>query len=183
MRDGKNIMTPTNAIGNKESIFRELFTYRESVFLVCLGYTKSYSDAEELTQDIYVKAWEKLERINKDLSIKGWLLTITRNRCVDHFRREKVKRFFLESEKHGIESPICNDTPEIYIQLEEDKASLRECIRSLPEKLRSVFILREYGENSCEEVSDILSIKLGTVYSRLDRAKKKITKLMGKING
>ncbi len=183
MRDGKNIMTPTNAIGNKESLFKELFTYRESVFLVCLGYTKCYSDAEELTQDIYVKTWEKLDRINKEISIKGWLLTITRNRCVDHFRREKVKRFFLESEKHGIESPICNDTPEINIQLKEDKANLRECINSLSERLRSVFVLREYGGNSCEEISDILNIQLGTVYSRLNRAKNKVTKLMGDING
>ncbi|MCK4889548.1 MAG: sigma-70 family RNA polymerase sigma factor, partial [Candidatus Aminicenantes bacterium] len=82
-----------------------------------------------------------------------------------------------------IESSIGNDTPEINIQLKEDKANLRECINSLSERLRSVFVLREYGGNSCEEISDILNIQLGTVYSRLNRAKNKVTKLMGDING
>ena len=117
MRDENIIMRPPVKTGEKEDIFKELLSYTESVFLVCLGYTKDYHDAEELTQDIYVKVWEKLENFNIVLQKKGWILSVARNRCIDNFRKEKVKNLFLESKKRDMDPAMRNDnTPEINIQ-------------------------------------------------------------------
>ena len=111
MRDGNNNMRPPVKAREKEDIFKELLSYRESVFLVCLGYTKDYHNAEELTQDIYVKVWEKLEKFNVSLQKKGWILRVARNRCIDNFRKERVKNLFFESKRRDLDSVMKNDTP------------------------------------------------------------------------
>ena len=183
MRDGNNNMRPPVKAGEKEDIFKELLSYRESVFLVCLGYTRNYDEAEELTQDIYVKAWEKLDLIDRKTSAKGWIITIARNRCIDHFRKTKIRNLFLSKKGHEGHSTIDENTPEEIIIFESDKSKLKKCVWSLPEKLRSVFILKEYSGNSCEEISELLQVKLGTVHSRLNRGREKVTKLMEVLNG
>ncbi len=167
----------------KEDIFREILAYRESVFLICMGYTHNIDDAEELTQDIFVKAWEKLNQLEKNTSAKGWIITITRNRCVDHIRKTNVRNLFTAKKDHDDHSIYEKNTPEEKFIFESEKAKLKECVRSLPEKLRSVFILKEYSGNSCEEISELLQVKLGTVHSRLTRGREKVIKLMEVLNG
>ena len=134
-----------------------------------MGYTHNFEDAEELIQDIYVKAWEKLDLIDRKTSAKGWIITIARNRCIDHFRKTKIRNLFLSKKGHEGHSTIDENTPEEIIIFESDKSKLKKCVWSLPEKLRSVFILKEYSGNSCEEISELLQVKLGTVHSRLNR--------------
>jgi len=165
----------------KEEIFRELLLHKKSVFLICMGYTHNTDDAEELTQDIYVKAWENLDRINTQ-PMKWWIMTIARNKCIDHFRKTRVRNLFLANQDHRRHHTYTEDTPEKQILFESDKAKLKKCVRALPEKLKSVFILKEYGENSCEEISQLLQIKLGTVYSRLNRSRERVIKLMEALN-
>lgn len=167
----------------KEEIFRDILNHRRSVFLICMGYTKDIDDAEELAQDIYVKAWEKLDSLDQKRSAKGWLFMITRNRCIDHVRKTKVRNLFIAAKDHSSHSLSDNNTPEEKVIFESKKAKLKVCVSSLPEKLRSVFILKEYSGNSCEEIAELLQIKLGTVHSRLTRGREKVTKLMEAFNG
>ena len=167
----------------REEIFREILTYRQTILLLCMGYTHNSDDAEELTQDIYVKAWERIEQLDKDTSLKGWVITIARNRCIDHLRKTKVRNLFFLKKDHAGHSTFDKNTPEEKIIFESDKAKLKECVWSLPEKLRSVFILKEYSGHSCEEISNLLRVKLGTVHSRLNRGREKVTKLMEVLNG
>ena len=167
----------------KEETFREILTHQQTVFLMCMGYTHNIDDAEELTQDIYVKAWEKLELLDQNTSSKGWIITIARNRCIDHFRKAKVRDLFLLKKDHPGQTTFERNTPEEKIIFESDKTKLKECVWSLPEKLRSVFILKEYSGHSCEEISDLLRVKLGTVHSRLNRGREKVAKLMEVLNG
>ena len=183
MRDRENILEQTVNSETKDKTFREILIHRRSVFLICLGYTHNIDDAEELTQDIYVRAWEKIDLIDKETSVKGWIITITRNRCIDFFRKAKVRNMFLSKKDHEIHTVYNENTPEEKIIFESEKAKLKECIRALPEKLRSVFVLKEYSDHSCEEISEILQIKLGTVHSRLNRGREKVTKLMEVLNG
>lgn len=167
-------MSNTGKTGNRGKIFSELLSHRESVFLICMGYTKDFEEAEELTQDIYVRAWEKLDYIRDINSIKGWLITIARNRCIDNIRKIKLRNFFMKDKRVSDNEIKTDITPEQKTVLDDDRKRLKKCILSLPEKFRSVFILKEYSGYSREEISEILGLKLGTVHSRLSRARERI---------
>lgn len=132
MRVRENILKYTDNPENKEDIFREILTHRKSVFLICMGYTHNTDDAEELTQDIYVKAWENLERKNKKSSAKGWIITIARNRCIDHLRKTKIRDLFLSKKDRKDHSTFDENTPEKKFISESDKEILKECVLSFP---------------------------------------------------
>ena len=181
--DRKIGLSNTGKTGNREKIFSELLSHRESVFLICMGYTKDFEEAEELTQDIYVRAWEKLDYIRDINSVKGWLITIARNRCIDNIRKIKVRNFFIKDKWVSDNETKTDITPEQKTVLDDDRKRLKKCILSLPEKFRSVFILKEYSGYSREKISEILGLKLGTVHSRLNRARERIIREMEALNG
>ena len=166
----------------KEARFGNLLSHRRIVFLVCLGYTKNYEEAEELTQDIYVRIWQKLEAQPTDGSSKAWLITITRNRCVDYIRKMKVRNLFAAGRSGPHYSLTDENTPEKISLMEDDRIRLKECIAKLPEKLRSVFVLKEYSGLRGEEIAKILGIRTGTVHSRLNRARQRVKNEMGVLN-
>ena len=150
-------------------VFEELMKYKQTVFFICLGFAKNPFDAEELTQDVYLKAYGKIGTL-KDRSLgRDWLFKIAKNRCVDFVRKSRFSSMFrLETEQE----PVDLSTPETRAVENEQVQLLKEAIGRLPNKLRQVFLLREYGELSYREISAALEIKEGTVMSRLNRARR-----------
>ena len=80
---------------SKEELLFRLLEHKNTIFYICLGYTSDYPQAEELTQEVYLKVWEKIESIETGLNLKAWILTLAKNKCLDHVRREKIRRSFL----------------------------------------------------------------------------------------
>ncbi|MCK4836352.1 MAG: RNA polymerase sigma factor, partial [Candidatus Aminicenantes bacterium] len=126
----------------------------------------------------YLKVWEKIETIETGLNLKAWVLTLAKNKCLDHVRREKIRRSFLVDliARKQNKMNVSQNTPEKDLALREEQIRLKRTVLDLPEKLKQVIVLREYGECSCQQIATILNIKLGTVHSRLNRAKIRIQK-------
>jgi len=156
----------------KSKVFEELMAFQQKVFLICLGYSRNKTDAQDLTQEVYLKAYKNIGTL-KDLSLsKFWLFRIARNTCLD-FR----KKHRLSSLESGTE-PREFKTPESQMIFQEQLQALKVSIQKLPKKLRDVFILKEYGELSYQEIAGVLKIKEGTVTSRLTRARQAIMNQM-----
>lgn len=142
--------------------------YREKIFVICLGFSRSYEDAEELTQEVYLKALKKITTLKNPKLARSWLVRIARNTCLDHAKKKHRRQEWDWKDKN---EAVEYNTPETLVCQKQGLLLLKRAIRRLPKKLREVFILREYGELSYREISQALSIKEGTVMSRLNRAR------------
>ncbi len=154
---------------DKTRLFEDMMTCQEAVFRICLGFSHNPSDAEDLSQEVYLKAYRNLGRIHHPHLVKEWLFRITRNTCLDLVKeRQRGRRL------EGATSPdntVDRRTPESSSITNERLGLLKTAISRLPKKQRDVFVLREYGHLSYEELGRAVGAKAGTVMSRLNRAR------------
>ena len=154
-----------------KEIFKELMNHSDTVFRICLGYSRNPWEAEELMQDVYLRAFRKIDSsINGHFS-KAWILKIAKNTCINYMKRKRLSRIFL---MRSDINPVEHDTPEHQAIRKEQHQMLKRSIGQLSRKLHEVFVLKEYAHLSCLEISQILGIKQGTVLSRLSRARQDI---------
>ena len=131
-------------------LFKELLTYKDTVFWICLGFSKNPHDAEDLTQDVYLKAYLKMSSLKNQSKKKEWLYRIARNTCLDHIR--KISGFTCSQLEPG-DNPVDTNTPESLAVYREDFQRVKTAIQQLPQKQRDVFILKEYAELSYQEIA------------------------------
>jgi RNA polymerase sigma-70 factor, ECF subfamily len=154
----------------------ELLEERNTIFLICLGYTRNRHDAEDLAQETFLRAHTNLARLRSQSSSKAWLCSIARNVCLDHLRRSRWRVF---SYLFDHPEPFSSEDIHVVIEQKEQHDALKRAIRRLPAKLRDALVLREYGELSYEQIALTLDIEEGTVMSRLHRARKQLATLLG----
>jgi RNA polymerase sigma-70 factor (ECF subfamily) len=158
----------------------DLLAYRETVFLICLGFTHHYWDAQELAHETYVQAQERLHQLREPCAAKAWLCRLARNLCLDHLRKYKRWSFLgLENAQERSE----NDTPENLLVTQEQAQLVRAAIQRLPAKLREVLVLNAYGELTYAEIAGVLEVPVGTVMSRLFRARSAVKEELEKGKG
>ncbi len=172
-----------NGRGRKEAGARDrdfladqLQSWRERIFLICLGYTRNRVEAEELAQDVLCRAWERPGMFQDAEHFGRWIVIVTRNRCREHFRTARLRGLLLDRNRPPA-AP--QETPEDRALRDETVRSVKKAVADLPEKLRSVLVLREYGDLSYQEIAAALGIDLGTVMSRLNRARQGVLRRSG----
>jgi len=130
-------------------------------------------DAEDAVQEACVRAHRALPRFRRSDG-RGWLLTIVRNVCYSHLRKARTAETpgAFDDEVHGVDN-----TPAELAELEwqEDRlAELRAGVERLPPEFREVLVLHELEGLTYREIADVAGIPLGTVMSRLARARRKL---------
>lgn len=151
--------------------------YKNTIFRICLGFTKNFSDAEDLTHDIFLKAYLKLGTLKNPDKKKEWLLIIARNTCLDSIRKSR-RRSKTISVISKYQNQVEIETPESLTDFKEQLKILKTTISQLPVKQQEIFILKEYAHLSYQEIASTLGIKEGTVMSRLNRARQLIINRM-----
>jgi len=103
---------------------------------------------------------------------RSWLLSIVRNACLDWFAKNRKGEFStsIDDDLHAI--PDDSGGPEVHLLRKADRATVREAIAALPAEFREVIVLREMEDLSYKEISEIAAVPIGTVMSRLARARK-----------
>jgi len=162
-----------------EHLIEDLLTYLPNVYQICMGFTKNPSDAEDLTQEVFMRAHRKLTSLRRVESSKQWIIQITRNTCLNYIRRQKIIRFFPINQ---FDQPLEDRTPETTLINKEQRKAFKNAVEELPLKWREVFILREYGHMSYEEIASLLQTKKGTIMSRLNRARNVVLEKLGEIH-
>ena len=156
---------------SKTRVFEELMAYQKKVFLICLGFCRNTSDAQDLAQEVYLKAYKNISTL-EDISLsRYWLFRIARNTCLNFQKKHRLDRISAIEMIQKIKTP---QTPESELIFHEQLLLLKETIHRLPRKQRDVFVMKEYGDLSYEEIAKTLDIKMGTVMSRLNRARQAI---------
>jgi len=159
--------------------FEELFTeYYSLVVSICLKFTGSQDDAEDITQEVFTKIWRSLDDFQQQSSLRTWIYRIALNTCIDYSRRP-WRRFGQRNAAledvwdQGDQPQLKHEhTAEQTLLAKEKTAQLHKAITRLKPHLRAVLILKDLEELSYEEISSVLGIGVGTISSRLNRARK-----------
>lgn len=152
------------------SAFEELVWKNEDrIYNLCRYMLRDISDAQDAAQDTFIKAYKGLKDFHPEASLSTWLYRIAVNTCLDH--RKKYRRDPLNGEilSEDLQSP--EPSPEGRYHEKKSTEELRAALRNLPEKLRSAIVLREVEGLSYEEIAVVLDISVGTVKSRIARAR------------
>lgn len=145
-----------------------IIKYTKRIYQLTLGYLKDVQDAEEATQDTFVKAYKYLDNFRNDSEFYTWLHRIGINTC--NRALENRARRNVDAVDTVDELPTA-DTPESLMIEEELSAKADKRIATLPAKYKEAFTLRYVDELSYIDIATQLSIPVGTVRSRLSRAK------------
>lgn len=133
--------------------------------------TGNNQNAEDLVQEAYLRAWKAFDRFGGSDG-RSWLLSIVRNTCYTWLHRNGSSKLdtAFDEEIHTDESEALN--PETALLQSQDRQLLREAMEELPLEFREVLIMRELEELSYREIADLTALPMGTVMSRLARARK-----------
>ncbi len=159
--------------GDRKAFEALVSLHSRGVYNLALGYTGRHHDAEEITQSVFVKVWKALPQFRGGSAFSTWLYRLTINACTDHYRREKKRQGDLSLDDPDL-API-RDTapsPEEIVLCREEQAILRKALAELPEPYQVVLILREMDGLNYKEIAQVLEIEVGTVKSRLARARR-----------
>ena len=145
--------------------------YQDRIFRFLVRLTRSQDDAMELTQETFLSAYQALARWRPDARFTTWLFRIARNQAFDWLRRRKLVEFVAleDGQDLGIEDPA--PTPDAALETVQRFHGLERALARLPTEHREILLLREIEEMSYEDIAEVLDISLGTVKSRIARAR------------
>jgi RNA polymerase sigma-70 factor (ECF subfamily) len=161
----------------ESKLFEKMMAYQEEIFRICLGFSRNPSDAEDLSQDVYVKAYTNIGKIHSPYAAKEWLFRVARTTCLDHHKKLRIARL-LQQQTADPAGGLERTTPESSADANERLNTLKKAVGRLPKRQREIFVLREYGHLSYQELARTLKIKEGTVMSRLNRARRAVIDMM-----
>ena len=157
-----------------ESAWEELIKrFGSVVHNFAYSMTSNQADAEEAAQEIFVKLIKNIQKFEFKSSFKTWLHRVVVNGVIDYIKKKKrhTRPSLDEIDANNVASIAYNDQPSDGIEREESKVKVWKILNELPENYRVVMIMREMEERSYAEISEILECPVGTVESRLYRAR------------
>ena len=162
------------------------------VYAICYRFTNDPTDAEDITQDVFIKVYRNLASFDATKgSFQTWITTLTRNMLVDNYRRNKLDRATdsidatLSADDDG---PTLADRLADTRQNQEQrfaglelKATIQQALKKLSPELREAVILRDLEDMDYKEIAIILKIPEGTVKSRISRGRAELARLLQRI--
>lgn len=179
--------------GDSAAIEKLIIKYKDRIYNVIFRICQNRDDAAELTQDTFVKIIRNINRFEGKSSLYTWIFRIAVNLTLNHCRRQKVRQAeSLDAEfgsnndqaklslKAYLADESAQDPAEIIHNTEQVELILR-AINSLEEDQRAVIVLRDIENMKYSQIAKVLAIELGTVKSRLNRARRNLRFKLGEI--
>ena len=159
-----------------EGAFKFLMTkYYPRVYASLFAFTKSKEDSEDLTQLTFIKVWQKINTFRGDSAFFTWIYRIAINLAKNHFASSASKKDKVNISSDDLEIDIPSyENPEISLMHKQSLQNIQSYVKTLPESLKTAFTLREVDGKSYEEISVITNTPIGTVRSRIFRARESI---------
>lgn len=167
--------------------FEELTTeYYSKVYSICYRMLNNTEDAYEQAQETFIKAFKYIKDFKGNCAISTWLYRIATNVCLDFIRKHKNKKA-ISIEQNTFEDLQLKDSlvsenpgPEKVAETNAQKQAIKEAMDKMNEKNRLVIILRDFMGLSYDEISDTMKVPVGTVKSRINRARNELRELLCK---
>jgi len=158
---------------------KELFElFYSKTFATVMAKVRHREWAEDLTQEAFIRAFRSLHKLREPKKFGAWLASIAANLACDAFKKEK--KYVLTAEPYEKETSASDISVEEHVMQREQSAGMRALLRQLPADQYQVVILFYYYDQKIEDIAGVLNINVGTVKSRLHRARSKLKDLLQK---
>src|SRR5215831_12038148 len=147
---------------------RLVLRYMDSAFNLARWFTRNQEDAKDLAQEAFLRAFNAFDRFEGEDG-RVWLLTIVRNLYYTSVARKPQEQTAFDEEIHSARES--SSSPETLLLREADVQAVRGAIEELPSEFRGPLVLRELEGLSYREIAAVMDVPLGTVMSRLARAR------------
>jgi RNA polymerase sigma-70 factor (ECF subfamily) len=154
--------------------------YQRRVYHLAYRMVKNHDAADDIAQETFIKAYLSIGSFKLGHAFYTWLYRICMNLSINYLKRQKyvISESQFEGEISPLEKETTNEDPLSLLVKEEQQKQIEQAIDLLPAKYKAVFILRVYEDLSYEEIAKTLKISLGTVMSRLFRARQRLQELL-----
>jgi len=147
------------------------------VYAIAYHFTLRREDAEELSQEIFLKVFENFDRYDGGFPLVAWILSVSRNLCIDRYRRRKREKSFRFVSDDAVAPLLKSEDDPSSLALKSERTRLLfSALAEIPEDLAEILVLRDLNGLSYEEVGRILEVPEGTVKSRLFRARAEVAR-------
>ena len=166
--------------GDVNAFERLVTEYEKNVYNIALRMTGNSEDAADMTQEAFIKAYNSLGNFRGDSKFSVWLYRIVSNVCLDFLRSRTRKPTVSlsveddEGEEAQLDVADESQSPELLLERSLTRDAVRRGLDQLAPDYRQILLLREIQGLSYEEISQTLALDLGTVKSRIFRARKKL---------
>lgn len=168
------------AAAGDTSAFEKLYEqHNKRVYSLCFRMLGNVSQAEDLTQEVFLQVFKKIGSFRGDSAFTTWLHRLTVNQVLMHFRKRGVKLEHTSEEgdfTNIVETPL-QSTRRISMV---DRLALEKAVSELPPGYRTVFVLHDVQGYEHEEISNLLDVSIGTSKSQLHKARMRLRELLTK---
>lgn len=173
--------------GDSEAFEKLIIKYENRIYAIAFKVFKNEMDAYDVAQEICIKIYRKLDQFRFDSAFSTWLHRISMNTAIDEYRKQKRKfqreTSYDEPVEYGekqIDRQLkdTSDTPEEAFIRKERVQSVWNGLEQLKTEQRQIIILKDIESKSYQEISNLLDISIGTVKSRLARARIALKKVL-----
>ncbi len=155
--------------GDPQAFEELVIAYQHRVFGVALRMLRNRGEAEEIAQEVFLRVHRTVEDFRGEAKLSTWLYAITSRLCLNRLASGE-RRVSREGEE-SLERLRADADPAAHVERVELEAALQRAITELPEERRIMVVLRDFEGLSYEEIATALDLPLGTVRSRLHRAR------------
>jgi RNA polymerase sigma-70 factor, ECF subfamily len=151
--------------------------FGQKVYAIAFHFTMRREDAEELSQEIFLKVFENLHRYDGGFPLVAWILSVSRNLCIDRYRRRKREKSFRFISDDAVTALLKSEDDPAGMALKKERTQmLFSALSEIPEDLAEILILRDLNGLAYDEIGKALELPEGTVKSRLFRARSEVAR-------
>lgn len=168
-----------------QSAFEQLVVeHQNKVYSLAFRMVNHREEAADLAQESFLKAWQALPTFQGESSFGTWIYRLTTNLCIDYIRRQKRRQEIqpvasLDDPDSGLGEPAdWKQDPQHHVERKELRRALNRALQELPDHQRQILVMRELSGLSYQEIVQALDLDLGTVKSRIARARKNLQKIL-----
>ncbi len=181
------------ASGDTDAFGQLVRRYQRPMAAVVSRMIDNPDDVDDVVQELFIRAWKGLPRFRGDAQFSTWLYRIAVNTAIKRrsAKRRDNENVSADALANGVDGPAYEAAapegsgadPYAVAQRKEQEAVVRSAVLALPEKQRVVVVLHYFEGRSCEEISEIVGCSVGTVWSRLHYACKRLKGTLGPMEG
>jgi len=170
-------------VATRERFEQAVLPHLDAAYNLARWLTRNDHDAQDVTQEAFLRAFRFFDGYQGG-NMRAWLLTIVRNTCYTWMQQNRPPETSVEfDEEIHSEASSGGADPELQVLAGADKETVHRALAELPEIFREVLVLREMEGMSYKEIADVVSVSIGTVMSRLARARTRLREALGAAMG
>ena len=177
-------LVKTFQANDKKAFDQLILLHKKMVFNLCYKFLDNYAEADDCAQEVFIKVYSSLEKFRFEASFTTWLYRITVNTCKNRlnslefrFRFKKIRINHSKAQQNGPPSVEVRDdslSPASVLKRKEIYRHIQNAINRLPAQHKIIVVLRDMEDYSYAEIVEITGLKLGTVKSKLARARQQL---------